>query len=411
MAKAVEIPAGATRITETKERIIPAVEEIPRSERAHVDPWSYMERTKPEQWGPGRHLAYLYRMRDGQKDGSYIECFEQPFTMEDVRKTFGGGHFRLMLKNGSEYLATENFEIEGNSRIRTDTTAPAGTPIVPDGVNSQLVALFERLIERIAEKKTENPLVQAAAGDALAIQKEGFINAMATMRETFTRPSADPMMDLFKPIIVGMMTKMLEPQAPVNALTQVQQMAELIKAVQTMNPAAVAGGAADWRSLAVSVLPQVIQSVERTSANYLHAMQISKGMPTRPVAHAPATPLPAAAAPVNPPPAAAPAGNPGEPNMEQAFTAVSLLGIVNILNDETLSVKDAAEKALDVLDCINPAFVQQIVAVGASQATSYVLQHPALTAKARERAPQVVAEFIRIAMLPPETPAAATTQA
>lgn len=148
--------------TRTTRRIIPVSE---TQEGKNPDVWEYLRSITPQQWS--KHLVYVYRIEPGPRI-QILRTGESVLTMPSGRRVtltdeqeveyaltqeFGGGVFRLLVKNGPQIIAAGNLEIgvpPRAIRLPVDTTQSGNGATVSSANSSDVSQIASKAIDTVA---------------------------------------------------------------------------------------------------------------------------------------------------------------------------------------------------------------------------------------------------------------------
>lgn len=139
-----------------------------KEKREEVDFWSYLRGIAPAQWR--EYTVYLYRTRPivgiNQRE-KYLAIYQQPFTVEDVKKTYGGEEFRAILNRGGSMIKQVVFAIEAAPIYDNARETPRHADAT--------AALNERLVDKVLNSgANSNPSTNAAVEQVVDMMGKGF---------------------------------------------------------------------------------------------------------------------------------------------------------------------------------------------------------------------------------------------
>jgi hypothetical protein len=367
MAKAtVALKAGETQETIQRTRIISPESEIPwwtsvsafRNAEERPAFWDFIESLAENDWLKTNMRVWRYDPNIKNQLGAFItEIGSGPMNPKLFRDEVGGGKFKVYVRYGSILVYNEVIENAGAEKTYTAEAAPAAGN---GDLNTQVLKMLRETLEEMRRPSSGTALKENAAADALNIQMEGFKNALTVQRDAAAenaRPAGGgEMMDLMKPVLVAMLTKLIEP--PKNPL---ETAAATIKMIQDLNMSL--GGRIAEPSIGAVVaqqIPNIMQGLGRMMSDFRAAAEAgaaARGVRTVTV---PAGPPP----PPGGLPAGAPPPQPEAADARQRMAFEIMAGtVVTILNDASKSVQDRAEQALTFLETGAPVMVKQITDV------------------------------------------------
>lgn len=116
---------------------------------------------------------YLYRQpTDGTPSGAwgrYLTRGNGPFDLEAIRRLFGGGRFRVMVRRGKEFVQGLTFEVEGAPIMPQQPAAAPSTPDPPAGVLEAIRAMGDRL-DRLQQHVERAPATRETDPFELALR-------------------------------------------------------------------------------------------------------------------------------------------------------------------------------------------------------------------------------------------------
>lgn len=241
MKTAADLPEiNRTVVKTTETRVLPADSSNDPTNKSLFD---YLSRL-PVDWGspPDRHLLYIYRILAetgpsmpiekcarfmAMPDGSQVELRNREEFEFALFQKYGGGTYRLILKNGPQWVAQERMRFDGPAKntqpgiFAESGSGPTVTPANSDAGNSDVA-------------KTAMQLVANREGEAVNVA----INALRGASDVVQRLSAgggggD---DVTREFMRVMMARAMNPPDPL------ESMARMLTVFQTlmtaMNPAA-----------------------------------------------------------------------------------------------------------------------------------------------------------------------------
>lgn len=334
------------------------------------DFWDFLESLTDADWQ--KVTMRVWRFDGGAKNqlGAYIGDFGGPMNPLIFREQVGGGKFRIYVRWGSTIVYNETVENAGPEKVYNPQPGAGGAAPAPTmDTNGQLVQIMQQMVDRLERKFESSPLKDAAAADALGIQRIGFENALnivkATVEERARVPAAtgDPsqkqMVDLIMPVVIGMLTKALEPR---NTLAETLEAMKMLRQLNQVSGSAP--GADNFAVEAVRQIPAIMTGLGNVMDNYRRAAEANaqaagaRGGHTITMPSAPGGPANAAAPqPGGLPPGSATAPPPATADQVYQYLAGTL---VSILNDASKKTEEAAEQALVFLETGAPVMVDQL---------------------------------------------------
>lgn len=131
-----------------------------------VDFWTYMRGLSPQQWRD--HTLYLYRTKPvvgvNQRE-KYLAVYQQPFTIDDIKKAYGGEEFHAILNCGNRIVKHSTFAIEAAPIY----DAARETPRQADAN----AAMVERLVDRTLNAQA-HAHSSAAVDEVVDMMSKGF---------------------------------------------------------------------------------------------------------------------------------------------------------------------------------------------------------------------------------------------
>jgi hypothetical protein len=367
--------------TTTTRRVFPA-DSIP-SEKKAPEFWAYLE-ALPSDWN--RHLLYIYR-RIGESGpvlplekcsgymampgGSSVPLNNREEVEFAIASKYGGGTYRLILKNGSERVTEGRITAEGPAKNTQPQILVDNSPQVgADGATNNEVA------------KTAMHIVANREAEAISVGVSALKGAADVMQRFAQQPNAPSENDqLMRQLMVAMLQKALNPPDPIEIFTKLLPLLnhggggaanplvdKIIEAGldRVLNPA-ITGPVSSTGAELVRSLPQVVSHIGETvrewrlgSEAQLQTAALMAGKAALPPG-APGAPAVAAAAAVTPPrqqPAQA------RPTIEEtAMIEFIETKIVEILAEAT-SADEAAEETFIFLDRVNQQLPKQLASAG-----------------------------------------------
>jgi hypothetical protein len=422
MSPKVDAPPAGTAIKETKFTEVVPTGKMPGSEESRsYDVFEYMDQMKPEDWA--NVTAYLYRVeppvwRNGDRK-TQVTQFINFFDMIDIQRQYGGGVFRILLRNTKtkERLADSKHSIIGTPRDLTRETQEF-SPATQGGVPQENQSIVSKAMDMAA-----NPTAQAAQVDML---RQAAVNAIEMVKSNVPQqPPQLTVKDILelaermrgpigneKPfmetevgkiviaaasaLVTALVNRLVSPTDP---LDQLSKYAEVIG---KFSPASSTN---DWKAALVQAAPQLAMSIKDTVQELRLGTEAQMRMNAgRTLTAAP--PPPPAAPPMqqNPQPQnvvemPAPQPQTGTQPMEPFETK-----LVELLNDPQIT----GDKAGEILDAQWPRIVDEVSKYSADQIMQAFQIRPILQPQAQNpRLRQFLTEFLEWANetdAPPLTP-------
>lgn len=423
MSPKVNDPAPGTAIKETKfTEVVPAGKISDSEGSRSYDAFEYMDQMKPEDWATV--TAYLYRVeppvwRNGDSK-TQVTQFTNFFDMMDIQRQYGGGVFRILLRNTKtkERLADSKHAIIGTPRDLTRETQEFA-PGSPNSVPTENQNLVSKAMDMAA-----NPTAQAAQVDML---RSAAINAIEMVKSNV--PQQPPQLTVKD--ILELAEKMNRPMAPTNETPFMQTEAgkiivaaasalvtalvnrlvsptdpldQLSKYAEVIGKFSPASSTTDWKAALVQAAPQLANAVKDT------VQELRLGTEAQMRLNASRT-LTAA-----PPPATPPAAPPVQQNL-QGNNVVEMpapqtpqtgpqpmepfeMKLIELLSDQNMT----GDKAAEILYQQWPRFVDEISTYSVDMIMGAFAARPILALHAgNPRLRQFITEFLEWAK--DETPA------
>lgn len=355
MAK-VGIPEGKTIQTVTRTSVL---EDSPQAKSNIPDIWAYLAGLTPEQ--RSQHVIYLYRLNPatGKYAGltQYCDTFVDEWT---IKNDFGGGIYKVMVKDGPQILNNTFFEIEGPSKSKSEN------PSAPDGASGEARTFAGEVLQLLREELRASrggDLTNKAAEAALGIQAQGFTNAVQTIASTTAalHPNVPvPGASIMEKFMEAMVLKMANPTDPIETFGR------MMAVMKDITPAAgpKSGIIETIISEGLRQLPASVGQIRLAADAYARAKEaeartaeIMRGAPPRQISQ-PAAQAPPPPADTAPAPGFTLSTDPQRQGIEWIET-----GIAAILN-EPHTAKQAAQRVLDFLDEFSTPMIAFLVSQG-----------------------------------------------
>jgi len=375
MSPKVEAPAPGTAIKETKFTELVSADKSNGNEERSYDALDYMEKMKPEDWASV--TAYLYRVEPpvwrGGDSKTQVTQFTNFFDMMDVQRQYGGGVWRILLRNTKtkERLADSKHSVAGTPRDLTRETQEfsAGssngtTATETGGVVSQAMNIVSDPNARQAQ--TQMLLNSAAASIDLVKQNAApqlTVKDILELAEKMNSRGAEkPFLETEVGKIVVAAASALVTALVQRVVTPTDPLDQLTKMATVMNSLGAGSSSGDWKAALVNAAPQIANALKDT----VHEMRL--GTEAQAGINASRTLTAASPPPIPPATAGVPAQqNPANGNVVEMPTPQSqpigvdqmqLLDIklVELLNDPKMT----GDKAAEILYQTWPDFVDEI---------------------------------------------------
>ena len=384
-------PANGEVVRETREtQVIPAGESRKLSDGTPLpskgDFWDWLESTPVEMLNRWEAEISIYRLQpNGRKDPLCEQLHYPPdnvrLTQRWIKERFGGGPYSVMCKLEKQLRFAVDFSIEGPAKTPDEVAESArknnGAGSFAAGSDlGIIIGLFRdmqsQLIAELRAARGGDSAIQSMR-DSMALGTEVLRTAVPAVAGIVSNAAnhgnnsaADPMRDIQMRFMDAMIAKMMNPTDPIETF------AKMLTAVKTLMPEAGAGGGESIAQTLIRVAPQamgqlgtILQSAARMRELELQAFLASKGQaPMPPMRTLPAMPTPqappAAPAPAVVPEATTANGAPAQPT--PSLIEFLEMGIVNMVNNQANTAKQAAHECLILIDAYFPDLVNQILA-------------------------------------------------
>lgn len=362
-------------------------ETIPRgvqesSARDKMNIWEYIDDLKPEEHG--KHMGYVYRW---EKDGnvSVAGKLSTPFDEFTLKENFGGGSFRILLKNGAQICKRiERVVIEGKSKVQDDggMVAMSAVAPMPNGELGLLARILDQqtqMFERLFAQNNSRPMVDEAYRGALQLQADALRTGVSTVRElnpAGPAAGADPFKDKLLDILLT--RAFAAPSSPLDSIKSIGEMMSVIKTlVPSAEPAHTSVGIEIARG-AMAALPQIAQAITAYSGAVMRppmpqpgrTIDVTQPQPLRANAddaRRNVTPMPASTSAALPAATAADVANAaaqeqpaGEVNQVTPNVEWIEAKVVDLINHPQLSPEQAASDAASFLQTAAPDVLAQM---------------------------------------------------
>lgn len=363
--------------------------------------WDWIESLSPADWQQHDIVVTLYRM-DGGTRGAWCGKYNSlPFSHVEIKKDFGGGTYNVMVKYDSQLIYNHNFQIAGVPKANDEVAAaPAAQS------NSEMMQMFREMMAEIRSMRGGDAGSQAIQ-QAVALSGQVFSSATTQAAAAISRigephgpAPANPMEGLMGQFMQAMIAKMMNPSDPIEQFS---------KMLAAMNGLGLTGGKTAAPSIGaqiVSMIPSVLPELTKGMAmmaqmreQELRALTLSRGG---------ALPAAPQQAPVQPPQPSNVTVMPS-PQQDQEAPPPAQGGLsiwdfiegslVNILQDQNLTVDEAANESLIVLVRAGAApFIDKMIEVGEPGLLQLFQTRPILMQVAQNpRLTEFIKRFLEIA--------------
>lgn len=371
----------------------------PEKPKEPIEFWSYIQALTPQQWRD--HTVYLYRTRPvvgiNQRE-KYLCIYQQPFTIEDVKKTYGGEEFRAILNRYGKMIKETTFGVEAApiyDRARE-------TPSHGDASN----AAMERTVDKLVDRADPRALVSNATDMLMSAHR----TSLEMIQKTSNGEGSDmlklvlAMMQnqttLMTTLITAMIKQPAHEPAPADPTRQLESMMTIFGRLKEFAGDNAGGRTSVWETIgekAVDKLPEIlggIKQIWQQRTEFERARRVPAPVQAQPAA----APVPApiqAAVPQQPAPAAA--EHPPMPVMSEneVFEKLAARRVVQLIfsgapGDVIVQfIRGANEKLYDIMLEANAE--QLKAAMGMDPILAQALQYPQLDELLKEIA-EVCAE-------------------
>jgi len=341
--------------------------------------WTWLEKLTPSDWNDHTIEIRLYR---GTRDNRGAACdryLAPPFNEFVVQKRFGGGNFTIMCRIDGQLRYSPNFSIAGIP-IEPSTTEATSSGEMGSASGSETMQLMRLMVQQ--NQVLLDKLVASSGGtmaadsvlNALSLSGEVFRSAVPAITESIAlgrgpqpAPAPNPMEEVMRQFMVAAISKMMNPADPIETFVK------LAGAMQSI-PGFGGGGHAAKPTMIGEIsglmphVARIFESFRDQSNNALRMATLNGGRPQQPVAAAPqpgpyvppsAPPNNVVQMPAPPPLEPSEVQQPAQPPENEALAMVEM-GTVRIINNDSLTVEDAASELLIFLDAAAPPFVDQL---------------------------------------------------
>lgn len=200
--------------------------------------------------GAAECVAYLYRLEpkafNQAGDGSNINKFQLPVTIETIRARHGGGTYRLWIKRGPRTMRKEVFTIGDCAPIfEPGQSGPGGQPLpgTPAAVQSQKSEMVEvvKLVKDMAQQ--QNKSGEEATRSAIEISGIGYRNALEIQKSASNSATGNPVADKILNLAIEKLGA--EPKtapSPENPIATASELLKLVREVTSLNAKSSARG-------------------------------------------------------------------------------------------------------------------------------------------------------------------------
>lgn len=419
MPKVLDPPAGTavkeTRITE----IIPSQEKGEQS----YDPFQYMENLKAGEWSD-THVAYIYRVEPpvfrGGNEPVYVGKYAAPFGIEQVQSDFGGGRFRILIRDGASRKADGKVQIAGTPRdlSRTQLEFAPGQPggVPPEANNPTSASVVTQAMNMVSNPAVQNAQTQmlvAGATAAVDLVKSNAQQQLSTADIIALAKELAPKQESFLngpfgPVMIAIVTKLVD-KLFTDPTDQMLRMADLMSKFG-------GGGSSssDWKAALVDAAPKLAVAVK----DGLHELRLGAEAQQRAALPAapPITVQPNPAAAAGQPAIAASQATAGNvvqmpnPPLPGAAAPVQMEVPVQFIWQKIFEMlqdgESTGEEIGEFLDQLAPGFIADMKHFTIDQVTQYVQATPAIAQIAQHpRFRQCLTELLAWANQPPAAPA------
>lgn len=294
-----EAPGAAVAVAELPEVETPAVESAPKVKRLSIDDygkmsmWEAMAQMNEDDWS--NKMLYVYRSapftvnkHTNQKYGSIFKGGTPGITQEELQNNFGGGKFRLYLKQGKVTLCDAHQIVDGKPKLLPDELLMTGgddgadTPAPTSDPNSQMAleVIRELLQERKDKAAAQGDVQQVSAiNSAIGLMSQASERANKLVADANKAPSLNEQFDLVQKVMalaapkedktmMILLSKLLERAFPAqaaptaNPAQQLKESVETLKSLKELWGEAEGAASGDWKTTLVAALvpavPQII---------------------------------------------------------------------------------------------------------------------------------------------------------
>lgn len=414
----VDTPAPGTAVKQTiVTETIPGQESNSRS----YDPFEYMENLKPGEWSD-THLAYIYRTEPpvfrGGNEPVYVGKYGAPFGIEQLQTDFGGGRFRILIRDGASRKADGKVQVAGTPRdlSRTQMEFAPGQP----GTNqAETAGATSSSVVTQAMNMVSNPAVQNAQ---VEVMKNAATASIEMIRQsTPAQPSMKELLEIakslngdqksfletpFGAILIAGATALVTTLVNRLAAPPTDPLDQIIKMGEVMSKFGGGSSSSDWKAALVDAAPKLAVAVK----DGLHELRLGAEAQQR-GALPPAPPI--TVQPTAQPPAPPPGTNvvqmpnpPAQPPLPGAAAAPPMEVPVQFIWQKIYEMlqdgESTGEEIGEFLDQLAPGFIAEMKAYTIDQITAYVQANPAIAQIAQHpRFRQCLTELLAWANQPP----------
>jgi hypothetical protein len=374
-----------------------AQQEKERDKFDDVDFWTYIRNLSPQQWR--EHTCYLYRTKPAvgiNQREKYLCIYQNAFTVDDIKKIYGGEEFHAILNRGNKAVKHQVFAIEAAPIYDTVRESPRQS--------DANAAITERLVSKALDASANaNPATNAALEQVVEIMGKGFDAALARVNGAAGEKGDSEgggamklvlaMMQSQTQILTTLIASMVKTQAAPAATDPSATLKTSLELFSALKDFAFDNGGGKrsslWENLAeraIDKAPELIREVrggvESIGRQRLELEHARRSGPT-PVA--PGAQQPAAMQP-NPQPAPQIAAQPAPPQVteDEAFERLAARHIVKMIyagepaDMVMLFLRGANRKTFEMVMELNAAQLREVIS--ADPILSQLLQYPELDA-------------------------------
>lgn len=333
--------------------------------------WDWIDTQSLSDWNTHEIDLTLFRS-DGRNRGAWCAKYSQPpFNHAEIKKDFGGGGYNVMVKYDKQLIYNYFFEIAGAPKANDEIAAQ---PTTAAGSNSEMMQMFREMMGEIRAMRggdAGNQAIQQAvalSGQVFSSATTQAAAAISRIGEPHGAPAPNPMEGLMGQFMQAMITKMMNPSDPIEQFS---------KMLTAMNGLGITGGKTAAPSMGTelmrmvpSILPEITKGMAlmgQMREQELRALTLARGgapppapqpNPQQAIVH---QPPPQSNVTVMPSPQQQPEPQQTGPTMWDFIEG----SLVNIINDQSLTVDEAANESLIVIIRAGASgFIDTILEVG-----------------------------------------------
>lgn len=388
------------------------------AEKETIELWDFIDSLTEADWGSEQYRTRIERGHQVKSDDRvYVEQTYQKRTRDDIQRMHGGGPYTIWFygpPKAQQLKYKKQIVIDGSPRSyapangANGSSYTAGLPAQPGDPIMQLVTILREEMKSMREElrlSRGGDATTRAVDQAVQLTGQVFSSATAAATQTLSRiadanhsaPAANPMNDLQTKLFDALLQKLLSPADPIK---QFGEMMTAMKALGFGSPGEGAGNdnvAAKLALEGIRTLPQALHEGVKGLEQWriaeelrFRTAQTMRGGPdpinVQPGPGTPPPPSPSAVPPRPPAAAAPPSPNGGVAGMD--ILAVIEQGLVNILNNQALTIEEAAHRAAALMEDMMPGMPDRVAAAGEGeilklfqtrQVLQQVPQNPRLT--------------------------------